>query len=422
MKIDIKDLKESQKEIDVEISVKELESYFDKAITKISQNLNIKGFRPGKIPADITRKTAGDMAILEEAAQDAVRKTFIDIVEEKKIEAVGNPDIKITQIAIGNSLKYKAIVSVMPKISLGEYKGLKINKNEIKIEEKEIKKVLEQLQKSKIKFTEIEKAAEKESRVNLDFDAYLNEKLIENGEGKEYPLVLGSGTFLPDFEEKVVGMKKGEEKQFKVKMPKDYHKKELADKEVEFKVKVNSVQKGEIPAIDNDFVKTLGHQGVNTLDELKKDIEKHLLEQKDKEGKEKNRISLMNQIVEKSKMEIPQVLVVSELEKMFEEFKLNIQGAGMKMEDYLRQINKTEEDIKKEWANDAQMRVKMNLVLREIAKKEDIKVDKEEIEKEVVALEQVYPEVKNNRGNAIAFVENRKKNEKVFELLEKNAK
>lgn len=421
MKVDIKDLPKAQKEINVEVSAEELQKYYGQAAERISKEIKVKGFRTGKIPADVVKKTVGEAAIMEEVAQIAVRKTFIDIIIDKKIDAIGNPDIQITQLAAGNPLKYKAIVYIMPAIELGEYKGLKADKKEIKVERKEVEEVLKQLQKSRTKFVAGKEPIVKGNRVEVDFSAFMDGKMIENGEGKKYPLVVGDGAFIPDFEKELIGMTENEEKKFKVKMPADYHKKELAGQELEFQVKVGSIQKSEVPAIDDKFAQELG-QKVNTVAELEKDIEAQLMDKKKREEDERMKMDLIKQVVEKSKMDIPQVLIDSELTKMMEEYKLNIQGAGMSFEDYLKQIGKTEEDIKKDWANDAEMRVKVNLVLREIAKKEDVKIAKEEIEKEVDMLEQIYPEVKNNRQNAANFVENRKKNEKIFELLVQEAK
>lgn len=421
MKVEIKDLPKSQKEIDVEVSAEELQKYYGQAAEKISKEIKVKGFRPGKVPVDIVKKTVGEATVMEEAAQLAVRKTFIEIVVDKKIDVIGHPDIQITQLAAGNSLKYKAIVYIMPEVKLGEYKGLKANKKEIKIEKKEIQEVLNQLQKSKAKFIAVKDIVENGHRVKVNFSTFQDGKMIENGEGKQYPLIVGDGAFIPDFEKELIGMKENEEKKFKIKMPANYHKKELAGQKVEFQVKVNSVEKSEVPVIDDKFAQELGHK-VNTVAELEKDIETHLMDKKKREEDEKIKMNLIEQVVEKSKMDIPQVLVDSELTKMMEEYKLNIQGAGMTFENYLKQISKTEDDIKKDWAKDAEMRVKVNLVLREIAKKEDVKIEKAEIEKEVDNLEQVYPEVKNNRQNAFYFVENRKKNEKVFELLVREVK
>ncbi len=421
MKVDIKDLPKSQKEINVEISVEELQKYYGQASERISKEIKVKGFRTGKIPTDVVKKTVGEAAIMEEAAQIAVRKTFLEILFDKKIDAIGNPDIQITQIAAGNPLKYKAVVYIMPEVKLGEYKGLKSDKKEVKIDKKEIQEVLKQLQKSRTKFVAGKDPVEKGNRVEVDFSAFQNGKMIENGEGKKYPLVVGDGAFIPDFEKELIGMTENEEKKFTVKMPANYHKKELAGQELECQVKVNSIQKSEVPVIDDKFAQELG-QKVNTLAELEKDIEKQLLDKKKQEEDERLKMDLIKQVVSKSKMDIPQVLIDSELTKMLEEYKLNIQGAGMIFEDYLKQIGKAEEDIKKDWAKDAEMRVQVNLVLREIAKKEDVKIAKEEIEKEVDMLEQVYPEVKKNRQNAANFVENRKKNEKIFELLVKESK
>lgn len=421
MKVDIKDLPKAQKEINVEVSAEELQKYYGQAAERISKEIKVKGFRTGKIPADVVKKTVGEAAIMEEAAQIAVRKTFIDIIIDKKIDAIGNPDIQITQLAAGNPLKYKAIVYIMPEIKLGEYKGLKADKKEIKVERKEVEEALKQLQKSRAKFVAGKEPIAKGNRVEVDFSAFMDGKMIENGEGKKYPLVVGDGAFIPDFEKELIGMTENEEKKFKVKMPTNYHKKELAGQEVEFQVKVGAIQKSEVPAIDDKFAQELG-QKVNTVAELEKDIEAQLMDKKKREEDERVKMGLIKQVVEKSKMDIPQVLIDSELTKMMEEYKLNIQSAGMRFEDYLKQIGKTEKDIKKDWANDAEMRVKVNLVLREIAKKEDVKIAKEEIEKEVEMLEQVYPEVKNNRQNAANFVENRKKNEKIFELLVQEAK
>lgn len=422
MKVDIKNLEKSQKEIIVEIPSEKVVEYYDKAIGKISLNLKIKGFRPGKIPADVVKKTIGEHAIFEEAAEDAVRETFIKVIEDNKIQAIGQPNIQITKLSLGNPVEFKAIVSVMPEISLGQYKGLKPFKKDIEVKEQEIDAVLKNLQKTKTQFVSSNEGAKDGDKLDIDFSAFADGSLIENGEAKKHILILGSNQFLPDFEKQMIGAKTGEEKEFTIKMPAEYHKESLREKEVSFKVKVNSVQTGNIPDLSDEFVKSLGYK-INTVADLKKDIKDHLSKQKETAENEKSRIFLIEQVVGESKMDIPQILIDSELSRVLEEYKSRIEQMGVNFKSYLEQNKKSEDDVKKDLSKEAENRVKINLVLREIAKKEDIKADQNDINREFDTLVQMYPEAKTkNKEDVIYYIENSLKNEKVFDFLEKNTK
>jgi len=315
-------------------------------------------------------------------------------------------------------------------IELGNYKGIEVKKHKLKVEEKEIDHSLDYLQKSRAKIITINSPAQKGNRTEIDFEVRSGGVQIENGLSKNHPLILGEGHFLPGFEDNLEGMKAGEEKEFSLKVPADWGDKRIADKNLDFKVKINIVQERQIPEINDEFAKSLGK--FDSISALKENIKQGLMQEKEIFEKQRIRIEIIEKVAENSKIEVPEELVEKELENMVNEFKMSVDQFGMDFETYLTQIKATAEELKKGWKDQAVKRVKIGLCLKAIADKEKIAPTTQEIEErmnqELMRLK-VPPAggIPTEVGNIdlVAFkeyTENILINEKVFELLEQEAK
>lgn len=424
MKTQIKDLPKSQKEISVEIPVEEMEKYTDKALDKMSKEIKIDGFRDGKVPRDVARKQLGEPALFQEASGIAIESSYLEIIKENKLSPLGQPKAEITKAAPGNQFEYKITISVMPEIKLWDYQKVSGKIALKEVTDKTVEQELKTLQKRKAAYITKNESANKEDRVEIDFESRVGGVKIEGGESKNHPLTIGGNKFVPGFEENLIGMKKDDVKEFSLVFPKDYHKKELAEKNANFKVTMNIVQKVELPEINDDFAKGLGK--FESLEELKKSIREGMVAEEKNRATEEYRNKLIDEIAEKSTAEIPDILIESELENMLNEFKNNVTQTGIAFEDYLKNINTDLEKLKKEWGEMAKKRVMTGLTLRKISIEEKIKIEDEEIKEKVNQTLKFYPNEKEIREKidmerfkehtASALV-----NEKVFEVLEKIA-
>jgi len=389
MKVDIKKLPKSEAELTVEVSNYELKPFLTNAAARMSKGMKISGFRPGKAPYDIVKKQVGEAQIYQEAVEDVVKKTFPKAVLDHKLKTVGQPKIEIEKLAPGNPLVYKAKVALLPDITLGDYKNVKAKKEEVKLEKKEIDEALKKLQQMRGKEISVDRAAKKGDKVEVDFDVYVDKVPIEGGSSKKHPLVIGQNSFIPGFEENLIGLTKNKVKEFKLRFPKDYHKKDLAGKEAEFKVKMQAVYKIELPKLNDEFAKTLGK--FKNFAELQKNIEENLKKEKKAQAERKFESKILKDIIKNSKFaEIPDLLINSELDKMLKEMEQNIARQGLKFDDYLKSIKKSKEDLKKELKPQAEQRIKTALVMQHIAQKENIEASDKEVEEEIKKAKEQY--------------------------------
>lgn len=425
MQIEIKKLPKSRVEISFELTAEELEPFIEKAVLNASQNVKIEGFRPGKAPRDLIERKIGQATLYEEAAELAVRKTYVSAVLEKNLNVIGQPEIQVLKLAPGNPFNFKATAAVLPEIKLPDCKTIagetKSRAKPADVPEKEFSEALEYLRKSRAKNSAVNREAKTGDFCEVDFEARHGGVKIEKGESKNHPLVIGDKEFIPGFEENLAGMKAGEEKTFSVKAPGDYFKKEYAGKILDFKVKMNGVFERILPELDDEFAKGLGK--FENLEQLKKSVKEGLSAEKERKEKDRLRMEILEKISEKTDMELPDILIESEKEKMAHELEHSVERFGLNLETYLAQIKKTIDDLKKDWQKDAEKRAKAALILREIAVKEKLAPTEEEIAektKETLAHYHSGQEAGQIDPAAVRdYVEGQLKNEKVFEFLEK---
>ena len=421
--MEIKKLPKSQVEIQISIPAPEFEKFVDAAAEELSKGIKIDGFRPGKAPRNIVEQKIGAEKILAHGAERAIKKTYVDAIMKNKLDTIGEPKITVTKIAAGNDLEYKAVAALMPEVALSNYrKDVKtVKKAEPKkVTDEQVKKELENLQKSRAKLITVAREAKTGDLVEIDFEVLVEGKPIEGGVAKKHPLTIGENYFIPGFEDHLVGMKENAEKEFELPFPEDYHQKDLAGKPAKFKVKMVLVQEKDLPKLNDEFAKSLGK--FENLEALQKSLSEGIeLEQK-KRAEEKWRTEMIEKIAADSQIDLPELLVEQELEKMMAEFEQNIAQMGLQLETYLENIKKSKSEITKGWKEAAEKRVRAAMVLKEIAKVENIEVPAKDIEEEMSRVMAYYKSAGDMEKNVDTerlynYVQGTLTNEKVLKFL-----
>jgi len=447
MKTEIKKLQKSQVQIDFELDEQEFNKYVDKALEHLKSHVKMDGFRPGAVPKEMVEKQVGQENLLMEVGDLAVKESYTKYVNENNVEPVSPPEVQIKKIvpipkesrildgeAIGTkgpAFIFTVRVSVLPEFVLPDYKKIagQVKAQEISVEEKEIEDALVYLQKSRAKFSQVDRAAAQKDFVEIE---YKNEN-INQGKLVKDRFVLGEGGFLKDFEDQVAGMKAGDEKEFKARFPENAPN-NMAGKESVFKVKMLSVQAMELPDINDEFAKSMG--GFDSLVVLKQNIKEGIGIEKGEAEKQRKRGEILQKIAEKVSVDLPEILIESEQVRMLEGVKQQVSQSGAsfaaqpelgeprlsRWEDYLKSIKKTEEEIKKSFRKDAEKRITQYLVLRKISDAEHIEVPTEEIEEEMNKMVKNYSPAQMEKIDINRLKEYTKDtilNEKIFQLLEK---
>lgn len=385
MKVTKKDLEKSQVELTVELSAEEFKPYLPKGAERVSQEVKIEGFRPGKAPYDVIKNKVGEMAILEEAARIAIDKTIDQAIKENEDrQIIGQPQINITKLAPDNPIEYKIILTILPEVTLADYKNIKVKMTEVEVKDEEVEKMINELKEMRVKEVISNKPAKEGDKLLVDIEMFLDNVPVEGGQGKDTAVILGKDYIIPGFDKNLIGAKKGETKEFKLPYPQNHHQKNLAGKMVEFKVKINEVYDRQLPELDEEFVKNFG---LKSVDELKTNIKKSLLTDKKQREQNKCERELLDKLIEKSKFgDIPESLLDHESKVMISEFEYGIESQGGKFDDYLSHIGKTREQFVLDLLPEAMKRVKSSMAIRKISEVEKIEVTKEEIDKAVADL------------------------------------
>ncbi len=425
----IKKLSKSRIEFEVAVPWKDWEKYLDKAAEEISEEIKFPGFRPGKAPRKMVEQKVGQGALFNNAAEKAVQKSYVDFAMKEKLDVLGQPEVEIEEIKEGEDLKYKVKVAVMPEAEIkNDYKKeiKKINeefsKKTAEVKDEDLALELEKLANGRVKLATVRREARKNDSVEIDFQVLADGVPIENGTSKNHPVVIGKGVFIPGFEDNLIGMKEGEEKEIELEFPKDYHQKNLAGRKAVFKVKMNLVQERQTPEINDDFAKSLGN--FENLDALKKSIKDGMEEEQKHKLHDERLNAFVEKIIDSTEADLPEVLVHQEIHQMLQEFEYQLQTMGMNLDQYLSQLKKDAEELEKDWEPQAEKRVKSALALKKIAQLEEIKVDSKEVEDEMNKTMQYYKNVKDMEKNIdmerlYNYTKGNLENQKVFEFLEK---
>ncbi|MEI7750207.1 MAG: trigger factor [Candidatus Moraniibacteriota bacterium] len=427
MDVSVKPLPQSKAELSVSIPWEEWRGEIDHAAEHLSKNVKVEGFRSGKIPRAVLEKKLGKTTLLIEGAEHAIDHLFPSVLREAKVDAIGKPEIRLDDVNEGEALCFTVTTAIMPEASLGAWEkavrsvNAKHAKEKTTVSEEDIEKELGRVARSRAKLVTVNRAAKDGDAVEVDFVVSRDGVPIEGGTGRKHPIVLGSGAFIPGFEEAVVGMEVGAEKTFTLLFPDTYHEKALAGKPAEFAVKLLLVQEQEIPELTDEFAKSLGR--FENLAALRASISEGMAVEKADQEQERHRTDILDAIVAETKAELPDVLVEGELRRMISEFGQQAAMTGLSLDDYLSRMGKTEADLSVEWRPQAGKRLLSQLALESIAKEQDIDVANEEIEAEmnkVLAYAKSVKQAEKDLDLAAIYaaIRERSRNEKVLVYLE----
>jgi len=422
-----KKLPKSQVEIEFELTEEEFKEHMSHVLEHLKHHVKVDGFREGKAPAKMVEEKIKPEALLMEAGDHAVQHVYSDYIRESKLEPVGQPEVSILKIAKGSPFVFKAVVTVLPDVELPDYKQIAktIKGKDVSVTEEEVQDTLNYLQKTRAKLTAKNPTSPDGSAGLRDFvEIKYSNKDINNGKEVDDKFILGEGGFMKGFEDGIGGMKAGEEKEISVKFPDNSPKKDLAGKEGIFKVKMISVQKMELPEINDEFAKKLG--AFDSLVTLKKSMKEGIVLEKTEAEKQRVRGEILEKIAEKAKFEMPEAMVEYEKQRLLEDLKNRIAGTiKISFEEYLASVKQTEEQLKQTYQKEAEKRLRGFLVLRELGKLEKIEVSEKEVEEEVAK------SIKNYSKEQLAQIDiNELKeytkgvinNEKIFQILENISK
>lgn len=361
----------------------------DRAFNRVKKNLNVPGFRKGHINRKMFDRMYGEAALYEEALNTLLPMAYPEAVAEAAIDPVASPAIDVESMEQGQDWVIKATVVVRPEVKLGDYKDLTVEKQNREVTDEDVEKALEGMQNQQAELVIKEDAAKEGDTVTIDFEGFKDGVAFEGGKGENYPLELGSGSFIPGFEEQLVGAKAGDEVEVNVTFPEEYQAEELAGQPAVFKVKVHEVKAKEVPALDDEFAKDVDDE-VETLDELKAKVRKDLEKQRNEEADNNVRNLALEQAVNNAEMEIPQAMIDEEINRSMDQFMQQMQNNGISKEMYFQLTGTTEDDLRKQFANEAEQRVSADLVLNAIVNAEGLEVSSEDIDEEVKNLANEY--------------------------------
>ncbi|MGO4543180.1 trigger factor [Paenibacillus sp. 2TAB23] len=375
--------------IDVEVEAEKVTVALDQAFKKVVQKVNVPGFRKGKVPRGIFESRFGIESLYQDAIDILLPDAYSEAVSEHNLEPVDRPEIDVEQFAKGETFKFKAKVIVKPEVTLGEYKGLEVETAVAEVTEEEIAAELERLQQRHAELSVIEEGAAQNGDITvIDFDGYVDGEAFEGGAGERYSLELGSNSFIPGFEEQVVGMQIGDFKDVDVTFPETYHAEHLAGKPAVFKVKLHEIKRKSLPALDDEFAKDVSE--FDTLEEYKQDLVSKLQERKVQEGEQAREVAVVDKATAAAEVEIPEPMIVSETDYMIKDFENRLKAQGMNMDLYFQFSGQNESVLREQMRSDAEKRVLNNLVLDAIAKAEGIAANDEDLNEELEKLSKSY--------------------------------
>ena len=383
-------LEKCMMEVKVTFTTEEWKNAQEKALEKLAKNVKIDGFRQGKAPMKMVKSRVGKAAILEEATDVVLKKSYAAILLDNNIQPVGQPQVQIDELT-EDVLKVTVTAPVAPEVTLGQYKGLEVKKGTVKVTKKEIEAELANYQNQ---FAELiikeEGTVENGDTVVMDFEGFIDGEAFEGGKAENHSLEIGSGSFIPGFEEQVIGMKVGEEKEINVTFPEEYQSAELAGQEAVFKVKVHEINTKVLPDLDDELAKDVNIDGIETLADLETYTKEQIKNKKQTEVESKFSDDIFNAVIENTPLEVPEAMIETETQTMLREVEQNLSQQGLNMELFQQLTGKTMEDMKTEMSEQAEKRVKFNLILAEIAKAENIEISDEEVDDEIKEIATYY--------------------------------
>lgn len=389
MSLQVEKLEHNMAKLTIEVSAEEFDKAMQSAYLKNKGKINIPGFRKGKAPRAIIEKMYGAGIFYEDAANEIIPKAYDSEVENCELELVSQPKIDVVQIEKGKPFIFTAEVAVKPEVTLGEYAGVEVPKTEISVTEEEVQAEVDKERENNSRTIDVDdRAVQNGDMIKLDFDGSVDGVPFEGGKAENYDLTVGSGSFIPGFEDQLVGANIGADVEVKVTFPEDYHAKELAGKEAVFQCKVNEIKVKELPEADDEFAQDVSE--FDTLEEYKEDLKKKLTERKETEAKNAKEKAAVEAVVANAEMDIPEPMVEGQVRQMAEDFARRLQSQGLSVEQYFQFTGLTAEKLMEQMKPEALKRIQNSLVLEAVALKEDFQIAEEKIEEELKKMSENY--------------------------------
>ena len=389
MSLQVEKLEHNMAKLTVEVAAEDVEKALQAAYLKQRKQINIPGFRKGKVPRQMIEKMYGPEVFYDEAANNMIPDAYAKAYDESELDIVSQPKIEVVQMEKGKPFIFTAEVATKPEVTLGDYKGLKVDKVSTRVTQKEVDEEIEKERERNARTIEVtDRAVQDKDAVTLDFEGFVDGVAFEGGKGEDYPLTIGSGSFIPGFEEQLIGAEIDKEVEVNVTFPKEYHSEELAGKDATFKCTVHTIKAKELPELDDEFASEVSE--CETMDAYRAEVKKNIKERKERTGKEKKENQAVDQAIENAQMDIPEAMIEFQVRQMADDFARRIQQQGLTVEQYFQFTGMTAEKMLEEMRPQAEKSIKTRLVLEAIVKAENIEVSDERVEEELTKMAEAY--------------------------------
>ena len=389
MSLQVEKLEKNMAKLTIEVSAEDLEKAMQAAYQKAKGRITLPGFRKGKAPRKMIEQMYGKGIFLEDAANALIPEHYSKALEECELEIVSQPQIDVTQAEPGKAFIFTAEVAVKPEVTLGEYKGVEVPKSETEVTDEDVEAELKKEQEKNSRTVTVEdRGAENGDITTIDFEGFVDGEAFEGGKGTDYPLTLGSGSFIPGFEDQLVGAKEGDHVEVKVTFPEEYQAKELAGKEAVFQCDVKKIEAKELPELDDDFAKDVSE--FDTLAEYKEDVKKNLTEKKAEDARRAKEDAAVDKVIENAQMDIPEAMIETQTRQMLDDFARRMQSQGLSMEQYFQFTGQSVDKMMEDMKPQALKRIQTRLVLEKVAEAENIQPSEEEITEEIQKMADAY--------------------------------
>lgn len=389
MSLQVEKLEHNMAKLTVEVAAEDVEKALQAAYLKQRKQINIPGFRKGKVPRQMIEKMYGPEVFYDEAANNMIPDAYAKAYDESELDIVSQPKIEVVQMEKGKPFIFTAEVATKPEVTLGDYKGLKVDKVSTRVTQKEVDEEIEKERERNARTIEVtDRAVQDKDEVTLDFEGFVDGVAFEGGKGEDYPLTIGSGSFIPGFEEQLIGAEIDKEVEVNVTFPKEYHSEELSGKDATFKCTVHTIKAKELPELDDEFASEVSE--CETMDAYRAEVKKNIKERKERTGKEKKENQAVDQAIENAQMDIPEAMIEFQVRQMADDFARRIQQQGLTVEQYFQFTGMTAEKMMEEMRPQAEKSIKTRLVLEAIVKAENIEVSDERVEEELTKMAEAY--------------------------------
>lgn len=389
MSVQVEKLEKNMAKLTIEVSAAEFEKALEDAFLKNKNKISVPGFRKGKVPRQMVEKMYGPEIFYEDAANALIPDAYSKALDECEEDIVSSPEIDVTQIEKGKSFIFTATVALKPEVKLGKYKGVKVEAAEVTVTDEEVNAKIEKERENNARTIEVTDRPVKDGDMTvLDFEGFVDGVAFDGGKGENYPLTIGSGAFIPGFEEQLVGAEIGKEVEVNVTFPEDYQAEELKGKAAVFKCTIKEIKEKELPALDDEFASEVSE--FDTLEEYKKDVKETLTIEKEKAARDAKEAAVIDAIIADSDMDIPEAMVTTQQKQMIDEFAQRMQMQGLSMEQYFQFTGATLDKMMEQVKPQAETRIKSRLVLEAVAAKEGIEATEEDYEEEIKTMAEVY--------------------------------